>query len=75
MYFLYIVCLIWPHCIFYMFVQPHTCIYAILEIVYILGGSLLDHSAEMSEIDARLNALQQFMKQSLETTSKTHSKR
>jgi coiled-coil domain-containing protein 61 len=32
------------------------------------GGVLLDHSAEMSEIDARLNALQQFMKRSLEAT-------
>ena len=38
-------------------------------------GSLLDHSAEISEIDARLNALQQFMKRSLEITRAAQSKR
>ena len=31
-------------------------------------SSLLEHSAEISEIDARLTALQAFMKRSLETT-------
>lgn len=42
--------------------------------LYCADGGSLDHSAEMSEIDARLNALQQFMKRSLEA-SKSQSKR
>ena len=37
-------------------------------------SSLLEHSAEISEIDARLIALQEFMKRSLET-SRNHTKR
>lgn len=34
----------------------------------------MDHSAEISEIDARLNALQDFMKRSIDT-NKSSSKR
>lgn len=36
-----------------------------------LDSGLLDHSAEISEIDARLNALQEFMKRSMETAKST----
>lgn len=56
-------------------VSVNTCRLSLQNAVFMyVDASQLDHSAEISEIDARLNALQQFMKKSLETT-KTHSNR
>ena len=43
--------------------------------IHTTDGNLLDHSTEMSEIDARLNALQQFMKRSLEASAKLNSRK
>ena len=43
----------------------------ILNLLSFLDSGLLDHSAEISEIDARLNALQEFMKRSMETAKST----
>ena len=43
----------------------------ILNLLSFLDSGLLDHSAEISEIDARPNALQEFMKRSMETAKST----